>query len=124
MNGKTLTAEEISLLRADAARVFPQLAAEYAAKLGVTYNRVTVKLLKSRWGSCSEKGNLNFNILLMLAPESVQRYVVVHELCHRIEMNHSKAFWANVAYLLPDYKRDAGWLKENGGNLLRRAGLY
>lgn len=74
------------------------------------------------WGSCSSKGNLNFNCLLMLTPPEVIDYVVVHELCHRKEMNHSKAFWSEVEKVLPDYKAQIKWLKDEGGNIMRRNG--
>ena len=69
---------------------------------------------------CSSKGNLNFNCLLMLTPPEVIDYVVVHELCHRKEMNHSKAFWREVEKVLPDYKVQVKWLKEEGCNIMRR----
>ncbi len=82
---------------ADAAKQdIPQRVARFAALVGVTYGRITIRAQKSRWGSCSGKGNLNFNCLLMLCPEGVRDYVVVHELCHRKELNHSPRFWAEV----------------------------
>ena len=105
---------------ADAAKQdIPQRVARFAA-LGVTYGRITIRAQKSRWGSCSGKGNLNFNCLLMLCPEDVRDYVVVHELCHRKELNHSPRFWAEVEKVLPGYRMQRKWLKENGGGLIRR----
>ncbi len=90
----------------------------YAPIVGVDCGRITIRRQKSRWGSCSAKGNLNFNVALMRAPLDVLDYVVVHELCHRIEMNHSAAFWANVARVLPDYKKQEQWLKEHGDAIM------
>ena len=84
------------------------------------YNKITIKNLVSRWGSCSTKGNLNFNCLLMLTPDYVIDYIVVHELCHLREMNHSEKFWAEVEKIMPDYQRAELWLKQNGGNLISR----
>ena len=72
-------------------------------------------------GSCSSRGNLNFNCLLMLAPPEVLDYVVVHELAHRKQMNHSALFWQEVARECPDYKKSLRWLKDGGGALLSRA---
>ena len=94
--------------------------AHFAALVGVTYGRITIRAQKSRWGSCSGKGNLNFNCLLMLCPEDVRDYVVVHELCHRKELNHSPRFWAEVEKVLPGYRMQRKWLKENGGGFIRR----
>ena len=91
-----------------------------ARQVGVTYNRVTVRAQRTRWGSCSSKGNLNFNCLLALLPPFVSDYVIVHELCHLKEMNHSSKFWAQVEKILPDYKLRRKWLKDNGGVLIRR----
>ncbi len=94
--------------------------AHFAPLVGVSYGRITIRNQRTRWGSCSGKGNLNFNCLLMLAPPEVLDYVVVHELCHRKEMNHSPRFWAEVARVLPDYQQRRRWLKEHGGALVQR----
>ena len=84
------------------------------------YGRITIRAQRTRWGSCSAQGNLNFNCLLMLTPDNVMEYVVVHELCHRKEMNHSARFWSEVEKILPDYRRSRQWLKDNGGGLIGR----
>lgn len=96
---------------------FPQRVAYYAEILGVTYGKIRIAEQKTRWGSCSESGTLSFNWKLMLAPPRVLDYVVVHELCHRKEMNHSKRFWALVEQIMPAYKEYRKWLKENGNTL-------
>lgn len=115
-----LTIEEVRALAAQAAHVIPHRVAYYAPKVGVTYGRITIRNQRSRWGSCSGKGNLNFNCLLMLAPPEVLDSVVVHELCHRKEMNHSQRFYAEVLRVFPDYWKWNGWLKEHGDQLMRR----
>lgn len=111
---KQLTEEEIQKLAEKALEVIPKRVAYYAKQMGVTYGRITIRNQKTRWGSCSSKGNLNFNCMLMLLPPEIQDYVVVHELCHRKEMNHSPRFWAEVEKVLPDYQTRRKWLKENG----------
>ena len=116
----TLTGEELQNLAREAARILPQRAAYFAPLVGVTYGRITIRSQHTRWGSCSAKGNLNFNCLLMLAPTEIQDYVVVHELCHRKQLNHSEKFWAEVARILPDWRERRHWLKENGGGLIAR----
>ena len=86
----------------------------FAERMGVSYGTVTVREQKTRWGSCSAKGNLNFNWKLVLMPPEILDYVVVHELAHRLQMNHSAAFWAEVGKILPDYRERRQWLKVNG----------
>lgn len=115
-----LTNEEIKKLADKALQHIPKRVSYYAKQIGVTYGRITIRNQKTRWGSCSSKGNLNFNCLLMLTSPEVIDYVVVHELCHRKEMNHSVAFWAEVEKVLPDYKEQVKWLKENGGKIIGR----
>lgn len=92
----------------------------YAARMQVSYGRITIRDQKTRWGSCSQTGNLNFNWRLILAPERVLDYVVVHELAHRREMNHSPAFWKLVEQVMPDYRVQRQWLKEYGEGLMAR----
>ena len=115
-----LTMEEIRGLAEKAMEVIPRRVAHFAPIVGVSYGRITIRNQKTRWGSCSGKGNLNFNCLLMLAPPEVLDYVVVHELCHRKEMNHAKEFWSEVARFCPDHVRHRKWLKDNGGSLIAR----
>lgn len=117
---KRLTREDIQELAGAARKVIPERVAFYAPKVGVTYGRITIRSQRTRWGSCSGKGNLNFNCLLMLTPPEVLDSVVVHELCHRKEMNHSRQFYAEVLRVFPDYWRWHRWLKENGSQLMRR----
>ena len=115
-----LTMQEIQELADQAVKVIPQRVAYYAPKIGVDYGRITIRNQKTRWGSCSANGNLNFNCLLMLTPSEVIDSVVVHELCHRKEMNHSDRFYAEVLRVFPDYWKWNRWLKENGGQLMKR----
>ncbi len=117
---QALTMDEIRSLADEAMRVIPEKTAYYAPLVGVQYGRITIRNQKTRWGSCSSKGNLNFNCLLMLAPPEVLDYVIVHELCHRKEMNHSPRFWGEVAKIMPDYKKHEKWLKTEGTKLMRR----
>ena len=100
--------------------ILPARLEYWSKKIGVTYNRVTIRNQKTRWGSCSSKGNLNFNCVLALAPEFVQDYIFVHELCHRKEMNHSPRFYGLVKSVLPDYERAEKWLKTEGGKIIER----
>ena len=115
-----LSREEIQKLAEKALEYIPKRVSYFAKQIGVTHGRITIRNQKTRWGSCSSKGNLNFNCLLMLTPPEVIDYVIVHELCHRKEMNHSGAFWAEVEKILPDYKEQVKWLKKNGGKIIGR----
>ena len=107
-----LSSEEIEKLVQKALQVLPVKVEHYARIIGVTYGRITIRNQKTRWGSCSSKGNLNFNCQLMRLPEELQDYVVVHELCHRKEMNHSSDFWKEVEYIMPDYQERRARLKQ------------
>ncbi len=113
-----LDAAQEKELRERAKSVLAQRTAYFARQVGVTYGRITVRDQKTRWGSCSQTGNLNFNFRLILAPPEVLDYVVVHELCHRRQMNHSAQFWQEVAQVLPDYRKRKAWLTENGWRLM------
>lgn len=115
-----ITFEQVKELADQAVEYIPKRVKYYAEKENFVYNKITIKNLVSRWGSCSTKGNLNFNCLLMLTPDYVIDYIVVHELCHLREMNHSEKFWAEVEKIMPDYQRAELWLKQNGGNLIAR----
>ena len=118
---RKLTDEEKRMLAEATREVFKIKTEEFAEKMKVHYGRITIRMQKTRWGSCSSDSNLNFNCLLMLAPEEIQDYVVVHELCHIKQMNHSKQFWEEVEKVLPDYKVRRKWLKEHGEEIMQRA---
>ncbi len=105
---------EVREMADEAMKILPPKVEKYAKILDVTYGRITVRNQKTRWGSCSSKGNLNFNCCLVRCPEKVIDYIVIHELCHRIYMNHSKAFYNAVSSVMPDYKECEKWIKEKG----------
>ena len=116
--GERIRAERLSYTdreriegRQRAAEVIKARCRYFAPIMGVSYGTITIREQKTRWGSCSAKENLNFNWKLVMMPPEILDYVVVHELAHRIQMNHSAAFWAEVGKILPDYK---AWLKVNG----------
>lgn len=115
-----LTDAECRQLKQKAQAYIPERVEYFANIMGVDYGRITIRKQKTRWGSCSGKGNLNFNCLLMLAPPEVIDYVVIHELCHRKEMNHSRAFWREIEKVMPDYKKSVLWLKNQGSMLIGR----
>lgn len=115
-----LTQEELKDLALQARTDILKRVDHFAQQMGVSYGRVAIRSQHTRWGSCSGKGNLNFNCLLMLTPPQVRDYVVVHELCHRKKMDHSAEFWAEVECVLPDYRIHRKWLKDNGRALIGR----
>lgn len=110
--------EEIKHLKEQARKMLTQKTDYYKALLGVDYQRIRIGNQKTRWGSCSSKGTISYNWHLILMPERIMDYVVVHELCHLLEMNHSKRFWERVEEIFPDYKERRRWLKENGNSYL------
>ena len=114
------TETELKAFAEAAKNTLPARVACFAALLGVTFGKITVRRQRTLWGSCSARGNLSFNCLLMAAPPQVRDYVVIHELCHRIHMDHSKDFWAKVALLCPDYKERRRWLRQHGRELIGR----
>lgn len=117
---KPFTEDEIKALAEKAKVIIPDRIRYYAPQIGVTYNRITIRCQRTRWGSCSSKGNLNFNCLLALFPNEVIDSVVVHELCHRKHMNHSTQFYAEIGKVFPEYKKWHKWLSDNGGIFLNR----
>lgn len=120
---KRLTPPEVQNLLKKAETYIPGRVAHYAKLIGVTYGRISYKIYKSRWGSCTADGRLQFNLLLMLAPDDVIDSVVVHELCHRKQMNHSDLFYREVLKVFPDYFRINGWLKQHQQEIMTRAGF-
>lgn len=124
LRGRTLDPQTCKLLvsrwgRRYAAEVYRDLVAQWASRIGVDYAGISVKDTKSRWGSCSAAGNINLHWKLILLPERLRDYVIVHELCHRREMNHSKAFWELVGSFLPDFSERRGELRSVEKEILR-----
>lgn len=113
----SLKPEKIEEYKKQAKRLIPPRVKVFAEKYGFSYNSVKITSAKTRWGSCTSKRNLNFTYRLILAPQKVIDYVIVHELCHLRQMNHSKKFWDEVAAIMPDYKVQEHWLKEHGASI-------
>ena len=107
-----LTDDDIKKLRLKAKSIIPLKVRKYAEIMGIKYGRITISGAKTRFGSCSSKGSLSFSYRLMLYPDEAVDYVVVHELAHIIEMNHSGAFYKIVESVLPDYKERQKLLKK------------
>lgn len=114
------TREELKAMTDQAKALFPPRVAFYADRIGVSYGTITIRHQRSRWGSCTAKGNLNFNCLLTQVPPEILDYIIVHELCHRKEMNHSPRFWAEVRAHMPDWEARRAWLKKEGPALIAR----
>ncbi|HMB00694.1 MAG TPA: SprT family zinc-dependent metalloprotease [Spirochaetota bacterium] len=104
----------ITWYKENARAIIMQRIAYFRKQISININKVTIKTLKSRWGSCSLAGNLNFNWKIIMAPIHIIDYVIVHELCHFHHPDHSAAFWKEVACYMPDYKNRRKWLKEYG----------
>lgn len=107
-----ITDEERKAGIACAKKIFPERVAYFSERMQIRYRRITIREQKTRWGSCSAAGNLNFNWKLVLMPPEVLDYVVVHELAHRREMNHSARFWKIVEEELPDYQERRKLLRQ------------
>lgn len=118
-----LTPVEIQGLLRKAENYIPGKVARFAPLVGVGYGKITFRIYKSKWGSCMADGRLQFNILLMLAPDDVIDSVIVHELCHRKQMNHSALFYREVLKVMPDYYQRNSWLKQHGPEIMKRAGF-
>lgn len=110
--------EEIRRLREKARRVLTKKTDYYKKLLNVNYQRIRIGDQKTRWGSCSSKGTISYSWRLVLMPEDIQDYVVVHELSHLLEMNHSSRFWEHVGNVIPDYKNRRSWLKQHGNEYM------
>ena len=116
------TPEELENMKRYIKNLINERAASFAAVMGVSFGKITVRSQKTRWGSCSSAGNLNFNCLLALCPSEVIDYVVVHELCHLRHMNHSRAFWNEEANYFPGYAEQKDWLKRHQSEIMRKLG--
>jgi predicted metal-dependent hydrolase len=117
LNSRLSTLELENWMRAQAARVIKSKVASFARQMGLIYNRVVIRDQKSRWGSCSCLKNLNFNWRLIMAPEPVLDYVIIHELCHLKEMSHSRSFWNIVAQYCPKWHEYRDWLDNHNSEL-------
>jgi predicted metal-dependent hydrolase len=100
---KKESAEHLAL-KAQALQLATEKIAKFNAHYGFTFSNINIKNQKTRWGSCSRKGNLNFNYKIALLPEKLADYIIVHEICHLGEFNHSRAFWSLVGETIPDYR--------------------
>lgn len=104
----------IAWYRSQAKQMLTELASRYARSIGLSYRKISITGAQKRWGSCSSAGNLNFSYRIVMAPEEVISYVVVHELAHLSEQNHSHRFWNLVAEIMPGYRKHRHWLGVNG----------
>jgi predicted metal-dependent hydrolase len=102
---RTHSGEELKLYKEQALVFVLKKIPQIAEDLSVQFQKVRIKNTKTRWGSCSSKGNLNFHYKILFLPEAISRYLIVHELCHLKEMNHSRAFWTLVETVCPEYEK-------------------
>lgn len=114
------TAEEMENLFRLSATDIPPRVAMWAEKLAVTYSKVAIRNMVHNYGSCTAKGKLTFNCLLMLCPPEVVDCIVVHELCHRLQMNHSEKFYHEILRVMPNYYSRRDWLREHGDYYLHK----
>jgi predicted metal-dependent hydrolase len=114
---KSLSQETIEFYKKEFGAYLDEKVSLYAEQIGVTFKKISIRKTVSRWGSCTTSGNLSFSIFLWDTPNHVIDYVIVHELCHRRYMNHSKDFWNLVLMHCPEYKLAEKWLKINGNKI-------
>jgi predicted metal-dependent hydrolase len=105
-------------LKGFAREVFEEKASDFVDEVDGDYGRISIRDQETRWGSCSSKGNLNFNWRLVLGPEHILEYVVVHELVHLEERDHGERFWSRVEEIYPGYRESRKWLSENSSKLV------
>ena len=104
--------------RQQAKEMLVKLASKYAQIVGVHFQKITIRNQITRWGSCSSKGNLSFNLKILCAPKEMIEYVVLHEVMHLKHFNHSKDFWNGIKELMPDYKERMNYFKQFGQNFI------
>lgn len=119
LDGDTIKKHVIDIYKKQAKKVLMERTEVYSKLINVNPLKVTIKSQKTLWGSCSSKRNINYNYKIIMAPIEVVDYIVVHELCHLVHMNHSRQYWNVVQSILPDYKIRRQWLKDNGFKLMR-----
>lgn len=108
-----ITAEKalIAVYKKQAEGVAKERVAHFANRFGVSHGSITIRAQKSRWGSCSRRGNLSFNYKIALLPSDLQDYIVVHEICHLLQFDHSRVFWNQVAREIPNHRALRGVLR-------------
>lgn len=116
-NPARVVARIAALMKITARERLREASDRYAAALGVSYGRMSLRDTRSRWGSCSSDANLMYSWRLIMAPPAVLDYVAAHEVAHLREMNHSPDYWRVVAQIYPDYKTQRAWLRSNGQDL-------
>lgn len=99
-------------------KIFSELTQQYASRVGVKYNKITIRKQETRWGSCSQNGNLSYNVKLMCAPIEMIEYVILHEVMHLRHFNHSAEFWQDIEKIMPDYKNRMNYFKRFGQNFI------
>lgn len=119
-SGDRFSETEIADLMTEAKNKLPKIVSRYAKSMNIEYEKVLVKCQKTRWGSCSDRGNISLNCLLMQVPSYVRKYVIVHELAHRKIMSHSTEFWNMVSAEMPDYKKAIKWLNTKGDKMIEK----
>jgi predicted metal-dependent hydrolase len=104
----------VNWYKRESLRILSPVLKSYSRKCGISYSNIKITSANKRWGSCSKINRLNFSYRIAMLPSWVVNYIAVHELCHIVEHNHSRAFWKKVEVVLPDYRKADRWIKENG----------